>query len=344
MKTFHSILSLFFIGGMLFSCNGNQTPLTTKILPPKQATVTGTINIIWNDEPLYTITDDQGQQTTLLIDEETAKTVGGPLAIDRQRATVVGEVVSESPKTLNVQSIQLETPASEQVTITGIINIIWNDEPLYTITDDQGQQTTLLIDEETAKTVGGPLAIDRQRATVVGEVVSESPKTVRVQSIQLESTNSEQVTITGWLNIIWNDEPLYTITDDQGQQTTLLIDEETAKTVGGPLAIDRQRITIVGEVVSESPKTVNVQSIQLETPASEQVTITGIINIIWNGEPLYTITDDQGQQTTLLIDEEVAKTAGGPLEIDQKRVTIVGEVVSESPRTVRVLYIYFANA
>ena len=184
MKTLWSVLGLGIIGVMLYGCKWFQTALPTETPASEQVTITGWLNIIWNDEPLYTITDDQGQNTTLLIDEETAKTVGGPVAIDRKRITIVGEVVSESPRTVRVLSIQLGTAESVQVTITGTIGIIWNDEPLYTIVDDQGQQTTLLIDEETAKTVGGPVAIDRNRFTIVGEVVSESPRTVRVRSIQ----------------------------------------------------------------------------------------------------------------------------------------------------------------
>ena len=80
-----------------------------------------------------------------------------------------------------------------------------------------------------------------------------------------------------------------------------------------------------------------------ETQPSKQVTITGWFTTIWNDEPLYSITDDQGQTTQLLLDDETAKPLGGPLELDRKRVTIVGEIISDSPRTVRVLSVQFAN-
>ena len=81
-----------------------------------------------------------------------------------------------------------------------------------------------------------------------------------------------------------------------------------------------------------------------ETQPSKQVTITGWFTTIWNDEPRYSITDDQGQTTQLLLYDETAKPLGGPLELDRKRVTIVGEIISDSPRIVRVLSVQFANA
>ena len=84
-------------------------------------------------------------------------------------------------------------------------------------------------------------------------------------------------------------------------------------------------------------------AVAFETQPSMQITITGWFTTIWDGEPLYSITDDQGQTTQLLLDDETAKPLGGPLELDRKRVTIVGEIISDSPRTVRVLSVQFAN-
>jgi hypothetical protein len=76
----------------------------------------------------------------------------------------------------------------------------------------------------------------------------------------------------------------------------------------------------------------------------KQVTITGWFTTIWNGKPHYSITDDQGQVTQLLLDDETAKPLGGPLELDRKRITMVGEIISDSPRIVRVLSVQFAGA
>jgi hypothetical protein len=78
-------------------------------------------------------------------------------------------------------------------------------------------------------------------------------------------------------------------------------------------------------------------------PAGTQVTITGWFATIWNDEPHYSITDDKGQTTQLLLEDEIAKPLGGPLELDRKRVTIIGEITSEFPETIRVLSVQFEN-
>jgi hypothetical protein len=77
-----------------------------------------------------------------------------------------------------------ETPTPKQVIITGWFTTIWNEEPHYSITDDQGQNTELLLDAKTAKPLGGPLQLDRKRVTIVGEIISDSPRIVRVQSVR----------------------------------------------------------------------------------------------------------------------------------------------------------------
>jgi hypothetical protein len=80
------------------------------------------------------------------------------------------------------------------------------------------------------------------------------------------------------------------------------------------------------------------------TQRSNTVTITGWFTTVWNGEAHYSITDDQGQTTELLMEDEIAKPLGGPLQLDRKRVTITGEIVSDSPRTVRVLSVQFSDS
>ena len=79
------------------------------------------------------------------------------------------------------------------------------------------------------------------------------------------------------------------------------------------------------------------------TQTTNLVTITGVFAIIRNGETRYWITDDEEQITTLIIDNAIFIPFGGSFAVDRKRVTIVGEVVSESPRTVRVLSIQIAS-
>jgi hypothetical protein len=72
-----------------------------------------------------------------------------------------------------------------------------------------------------------------------------------------------------------------------------------------------------------------------------QVSINGWFTTVWNGEPHYFITDDQGVTTRLLMDDKLAEPLGGPLELDRKRVSLTGLVTGESPVTVQVLSIQF---
>lgn len=68
----------------------------------------------------------------------------------------------------------------------------------------------------------------------------------------------------GWFHVIWNGEPEYIIADDQSRSTRLLIAPELLRGVGGPLALNRKRVTIVGELLPGRPDTIRVLSIHLE--------------------------------------------------------------------------------
>lgn len=70
--------------------------------------------------------------------------------------------------------------------------------------------------------------------------------------------------LSGWFTIVWNDQPHYSITDDQGEIIQLQLDEELMRPLGGPLALDRRRVTIIGELLSVTPKILQVRSIELE--------------------------------------------------------------------------------
>ncbi|MDD2923468.1 MAG: hypothetical protein PHQ36_14375, partial [Anaerolineales bacterium] len=106
---------LFFVCAifLLIGCAAQQTTesATPAALPtqiPNTATITGWFTTVWNGEPHYSITDDQGQVTKLLLDEELAKPLGGPLALDRKRVTISGEFVSDPQGALRVLSIRFE--------------------------------------------------------------------------------------------------------------------------------------------------------------------------------------------------------------------------------------------
>jgi hypothetical protein len=64
--------------------------------------------------------------------------------------------------------------------------------------------------------------------------------------------------------VIWNGGPHYALVDDQGGSTRLMMDESLARALGGPLAINRKRVRIVGEQLSSPPGVVRVQAISLE--------------------------------------------------------------------------------
>jgi len=66
------------------------------------------------------------------------------------------------------------------------------------------------------------------------------------------------------------------------------------------------------------------------------VSLSGRLHIIWNGEPRFMLIDDHGSAIRLVIDEAVVRSFGGPQGLNQKRVTITGERVSDTPEVVQV--------
>ena len=78
---------------------------------------------------------------------------------------------------------------------------------------------------------------------------------------------------------------------------------------------------------------------RLSASAEHRVSLSGWLHIIWNGEPRFILVDDQGLATRVVIDEALTRTFGGPRGLNQKRVTITGERVSEPLEAVRVLSI-----
>lgn len=77
--------------------------------------------------------------------------------------------------------------------------------------------------------------------------------------------------------------------------------------------------------------------VDLSTAPDDQqvVTLTGMFHTVWNGEPRYFLTDEQGTTTELLLDEALARPYGGTIAIDRKRVRIQGTVVVEPRQGVR---------
>ena len=84
----------------------------------------------------------------------------------------------------------------------------------------------------------------------------------------MTSAAEHRVSLSGWLHVIWNGEPRFMLIDDRGVATRLLIDEALIRAFGGltsgPQGLNRKRVTIAGERVSEMPEVVRVLSIELD--------------------------------------------------------------------------------
>lgn len=81
------------------------------------------------------------------------------------------------------------------------------------------------------------------------------------------------VTLIGWFNVVWGD-PLpesrlpprieYSVTDDNGKHTVLLIDEKLINQAGGIRLLSRSRVKVIGIPHKEIKNTIRVSSIVVE--------------------------------------------------------------------------------
>jgi hypothetical protein len=78
------------------------------------------------------------------------------------------------------------------------------------------------------------------------------------------------VTVTGWFTTVWNGEPHYTLTDNQGKIYELTINEEEVIKLGGPLELDRKQVTVKGEYLSKQANSILVTSLQIIYDGREQ--------------------------------------------------------------------------
>jgi hypothetical protein len=83
----------------------------------------------------------------------------------------------------------LTAVASDPVSLSGWLNVIWNGGPRVMLVDDRGMATRLVIDEALLRALGGTRGINGRRATITGERVENTPRTVRVLSINLEAND-----------------------------------------------------------------------------------------------------------------------------------------------------------
>jgi len=73
--------------------------------------------------------------------------------------------------------------------------------------------------------------------------------------------------------------------------------------------------------------------------AGREVTLTGWLAVVRNGQDRYMLADEQGLSRELIIDEALLQSYGGAQAIDRKRVTITGEWTSDTPTKIRVISI-----
>ena len=76
--------------------------------------------------------------------------------------------------------------------------------------------------------------------------------------------SSGTLTLQGWLSIVWNDEPHFFLTQDDGQTVEVLLDERLTQSFGGPLALDRSRVVVLAMVNPEFPNVFQALSIEIE--------------------------------------------------------------------------------
>ncbi len=98
---------------------------------------------------------------------------------------------------------------------------------------------------------------------------------------------AQDATLTGWFSFIVADYPTesgltseitYTLTEDSGERHELLIDVELMRPLGGPVALNRKRVTVVGEwepVGSDAIAQFWVHSIRLDPLEDERTTLEG---------------------------------------------------------------------
>jgi len=107
--------------------------------------------------------------------------------------------------------------------------------------------------------------------------------------------------LSGWFNIVWGDGPegatqtIYTLTDDSGQITPLLLDETLSQSVGGVLWFDRKKVNVEGvwatslSVQGAATGLLNVTSISL-APSPETGALSGDVSpAVIGSQPWVTI-------------------------------------------------------
>lgn len=105
------LLSLILAGLALSACTaaGSTPPPQEASAPDSAVVLVGTFHTVWGAEPTYLLTDDAGRTTTLLLDPELTRSLGGPQAIDQRRVRVVGRPAPGAEEALRVTTLELDS-------------------------------------------------------------------------------------------------------------------------------------------------------------------------------------------------------------------------------------------
>lgn len=112
--------------------------------------------------------------------------VSGPEANPQPQTAPAGLQPTAQTSEPNAEA-DAPTPSPETLTLQGWLSIVWNDEPHFFLTQDDGQTVEVLIDEQLTQPLGGPPALDRTRVIVLAVAAPEAPDVFEALSIEIEA-------------------------------------------------------------------------------------------------------------------------------------------------------------
>jgi hypothetical protein len=112
--------------------------------------------------------------------------VAGPDTNPQQQSAPSDLQPTAQTSELNAEA-DAPTPSPETLTLQGWLSIVWNDEPHFFLTQDDGQTVEVLLDEQLTQPLGGPLALDRTRVIVLAVAAPEAPDVFEALSIEIEA-------------------------------------------------------------------------------------------------------------------------------------------------------------
>ena len=72
---------------------------------------------------------------------------------------------------------------------------------------------------------------------------------------------------------------------------------------------------------------------------SGSLELSGAFHVVWNGLTRYFLVDDAGNSRELLVDDELLRQSGGPVELNGKQVDVTGRTLPGPDQRIRVFSI-----